>query len=114
MITGENDREHSNALADVFQRLSVAGPKLKGEKYSFMKNKIKYLGHEISISGLSKSNDRIKAVLSAEIPKDVAQVRSFVGMANHYSKLIKNLGAKMRPIYDLLKRDTWATGHSMK
>lgn len=63
------------------------------------------MGHLVNKDGLSKTNERIAAVINAPPPQDVTQIRAFAGMVNFYGKYIKNVAMIMSPIYKLLRKD---------
>uniref|UniRef100_A0A914WN26 RNA-directed DNA polymerase n=1 Tax=Plectus sambesii TaxID=2011161 RepID=A0A914WN26_9BILA len=37
-------------------------------------------------------------------PKNVSQVRSFLGMVNHYAKFVPSLSRRLSPLHELLKK----------
>lgn len=47
-----------------------------------------------------------QAILQALAPKNVAQLRSFLGLLNYYAKFLPNLSSTLAPLYDLLKSST--------
>ena len=49
------------------------------------------MGHLISDSGISIDNDKVKAIQSMPSPKNVKELRKFLGMINYLAKFIKNL-----------------------
>lgn len=63
------------------------------------------MGFNIDRDGLSKTTERVDCVLKTPIPKDVSQLRAFVGMVNYYSKFIPNYANIMAPLYALLKKE---------
>lgn len=105
VVTGPTLKEHVNTLRAVLNKLTEAGLKLNLTKCAFFQEKINYLGFCIDKDGLSKTKERIKSVVDAPIPKDISELRAFLGMVNYYSKFINNFSAKMAPLYDLLKKD---------
>ena len=69
---------------------------------------VEYLGHKISNEGLHATDEKIKAILEAPIPKNVKQLRSF----HYYSKFIPNLASKLTPLNHLLRKHAsweWTT-----
>jgi len=57
---------------------------------STIPNKIELLGHNISINGIQPLNTNIKAITEFSTPKNIKDVRSFVGMYSYYRKHIKD------------------------
>ena len=55
------------------------------------KNEITFMGHKISKFGLQVDPDKIKAVLEIPEPKNVEELRRFLGIENFLSKFIPNM-----------------------
>ena len=49
---------------------------------------------------------KLDAIRLAPRPKDMSQLRSFLGMLNYYSEFIKDFSSKMHPLYQLLSNKT--------
>ena len=60
----------------------------KFSKCDFFKDKIQYLGHVITKDGISIDPDKIKAINEWPVPKDVTDVRSFMGITGYYRRFI--------------------------
>ncbi|XP_030380964.1 uncharacterized protein K02A2.6-like [Scaptodrosophila lebanonensis] len=105
-VTGSNLQEHISNLKTVLSKLKSAGLTLNANKCEFFKSKIRYLGFSIDRYGLSKNVDRVSSVLLAPTPKNVSELRAFIGMVNYYSKFVKNFAQIMSPLYVLLQKDS--------
>ena len=46
----------------------------------------------------------MKAVQEAPVPKNVTELKSFLGMLSYYSKFLPNLVSELAPLYKLLKQ----------
>jgi hypothetical protein len=103
-ITGSSEKEHLENLRKVFEKLSMAGLRLNRSKCLFFKNNLNYLGFIVNEQGLTKTKERVEAVVKAKPPTNVTEVRSFCGLINYYGKFIKNLSTIMNPMYNLLKK----------
>ena len=64
----------------VLDRLSEVGLTVNGDKCEFRLIKLKFFSHELSSDGVSPSEEKIAAIREARSPKDVSEVRSFVGL----------------------------------
>ena len=76
---------------------------------------VKALGQFISAEGVSTDTDKIKAIINIPAPKNVAKVRSFMGMVNQFNKSTSHLAiaTKSKPLRDLLRKDSvWLWGKS--
>ena len=61
----------------------------KVNKCDFLKQKIQYLGHVISAEGISVDPDKIKTIMEWRVPKNVAGIHSFMGLAGYYRRFIE-------------------------
>lgn len=105
VVTGPTRQAHLANLNEVFKRFSDAGLKLRADKCDFFKKDITFLGHILNGQGLSKTKERVDAVINAPAPRNITEVRAFTGLINYYGKFIKGLAHIMSPIYQLLKKD---------
>lgn len=104
-VSGRNLAEHLKNLKAVLGKLQQAELKLNKSKCSFFQSKISYLGFTINSTGLSKNPERISSILNAPVPKDIHELRAFIGMVNYYSKFINKFADKMSPLYKLLQNN---------
>ena len=52
---------------------------------------------------------KVRVIKDAPRPRDVSQLRSFLGLLNYYGKFLPNLATLLRPLYDLLQSvKTWS------
>ena len=111
LITGKTDQEHLTNLSAVLQKLAAAGMKLRPDKCFFMLQEVIYLGHKISEKGLQPTQEKVRAIVEAPSPRNVSQLKSFLGMLNYYGKFLPNLSTCLAPLYSLLqKRAYWSWG----
>ena len=93
----------------MLQRLKEAGLRLNLAKCLFLKPSIEYLGHVIDQEGLHPTKDKVRAIKEAPTPKNLTELRSFLGLVNYYAKFLPNLSTKLAPLYVLLnKKQKWA------
>ncbi|XP_055615344.1 uncharacterized protein K02A2.6-like [Toxorhynchites rutilus septentrionalis] len=90
---------------EVLDQLKKHKVKVNLSKSEFLVREIQYLGHKVSERGLSPSDEKVKAIKEAPRPRDVSQLKSFLGMINYYSKFVPNLSMKLSPLYALLKKN---------
>ena len=102
---------HDYRLQKVLERLSEAGVTLNNDKCTFRVPKIKFLGNVVSANGIEVDPDKVAAVVNLPAPKNVHEVRVFLGMVNHLSKFAEHLADKTKPIRDLMQKDSqWVWG----
>ena len=106
LVTGHSEKEHLRNLEAVLQRLEEAGIRLKQKKCAFLLPEVDYLGHHLSAEGLRPTMDKIRAIVQAPAPRNVSQLRSFLGVINYYGKFLPNLLSQLAPPYHLLQKGT--------
>ena len=80
LVTIKTIQEHLQNLKVVLTHLEKHGFRLKREKCA---SRVDFLGHLITAEGiLPSTNKKLKAVQEAPIPKDVSQLKSFLGLLN--------------------------------
>ena len=105
LITGSNDKEHLRNLERVFRQLQRHGIRLKKPKCAFLQPSVEYLGHQIDAEGRRATKEKLQAILQAPSPKNVQELRSFLGLLNYYGKFIPNLATLIHPLNALLHHD---------
>ena len=103
IIYSDTFESHMERLKKVFQRLDSAGLKLKASKCLFFQNRVKYLGHFVSEAGIETDPSYIQCVVDYPAPKDVKQLRRFLGLAGFYRRFQKDYAKVAQPLTTLLK-----------
>jgi hypothetical protein len=76
----------------------------KLSKCSFYQKQIHYLGHIISEDGIAMDLEKIEAIREWSAPKNVTEVRSFMGLAGYYRIFIEGFSKIAHPITSLQKK----------
>ena len=63
------------------------------------------MGHTLTPFGVQPNNPNVKAVNEFPTPGNLKEVRSFVGMANFYRRLIPKMATLAHPWTELLRHD---------
>ena len=66
---------------------------------------MEFLGHVISAEGIATDPEKTAAVRDWGRPRDVSEVRSFLGLAGYYQKFIRGFAAISTPLSDLTRSD---------
>ena len=103
LISGSTVQEHMDTLEQVLSRLEKAGLKLQEKKCSFMVPEVVYLGHKIDVQGLHPLAEKVEAVQAAPVPKNVSELKLYLGLLSYYGKFLSNLSSTFAPLYELLK-----------
>ena len=70
-----------------------------------MQKSVKYLGLVVDAEGLHASQEKIEAVTDAPKPRNIKELRSFLGMMNYYRKFIPSLATVLKPLTELLQHN---------
>ncbi|XP_066383559.1 uncharacterized mitochondrial protein AtMg00860-like [Miscanthus floridulus] len=65
---------------------------------------VAFLGHVLSAEGVAVDPAKIEVVKEWEQPRNVTEVRSFLGLAGYYHRFIKNFSKIARLMTNLLKK----------
>ena len=81
---------------------------------SFCKNKIEWLGHSITHTGITPLSNKADAIEKLSSPTNLKNLRSFMGSVHHLGEFIPNLSQLCYPLRPLLKKNTkfiWTAEH---
>ena len=111
LIATSDKEQHMKTLNLVLERLDKFNVKLNQQKCKFLLTEVKYLGHRLTAEGIQPLQNKIDAIVKAPKPRDVTELKSFIGMVNFYGKFIKNMSAELHPLYKLLQvKEKWHWG----
>ena len=73
-----------------------------------MQPEVTYCGYVISGDGIQPVAAKVDAIKNAPEPKDVNQLRAFVGMLNYYHRFVPDAATILEPLHQLLRKgSTW-------
>ena len=104
IVTGKDKSEHLSNLERVLSRIQEYGFRVRKEKCSFMQDSVEYLGHIVNKNGIQMSPKKVEAIVKMPRPKDLKELRAFLGMVNHYGKFMPNLADLCAPLNQLLQK----------
>ena len=103
IIFGETLQEHNGRLREVFDKLRQFNLKIERDKCEFLKTELNYLGHVVTSEGVRPDPAKVKAINEFPIPKNITDVKSFLGLAGYYRKFIPQFSKLAKPLNELLK-----------
>lgn len=78
-MTGHPSEKHLANLSLVLE----AGLKLNRSKCAFLATKVQYLGFVIDKEALHPTEAKVKAITEAPTPRNVSQLKAFLGLLNY-------------------------------
>ena len=98
--------QHVTLLQLVFEILQTHQFLIKKSRCCFASNTVEYLGHVISANGVVTDPSKIQVVQQWPSPTNIKQLRGFLGLTGYYRKFIKHYAMIIKPLTDLLRKDT--------
>ena len=111
IIATETFEEHVMWIELVLKRLVEANIKVNKEKCEVCCSRVTYLGFLLDEEGLRSDPDKIAPVLEYPAPKNIKQLRRFLGMVGRYARFIKGESSIKIPLVKLLRKGKeWQLG----
>lgn len=105
IIFSRTPEEHIAHIQAVMDRLRMHNLRLKKSKCSFFSEQILYLGYIINKDGIKPDPEKVTALQKLPDPKNVKEVRSFLGMAGYYRRFCPNYARTALPLTGLTKKN---------
>ena len=103
LVYSKTAESHAQHLRHVMGLLRKHKLYAKKSKCLFFQRKIKFLGHVISSDGISVDEDKIAAIQRWPVPRNVTELRSFLGLAGYYRKFVRDFSKVAVPLTLLLR-----------
>ena len=108
IIFGTTQAEHDIALRATLKKLHENGLTINLPKCLFNQAEIEFFGFSFNKNGFGPHPKKIEELNSLQTPKNAAEVRSFLGMAQYSARFIPNFATTSNPLRQLTKQDvTW-------
>lgn len=104
LIASTDEESHLKTLHRLFNRALELNIKFNYDKFQFMTNEIKYLGHIFNSQGCQPDPDRISSVLKLKPPTNVKELQSILGFFGYLREFIPNMAEITNPLRILLKK----------
>jgi len=106
VVYGSTKEEHDERLRKVLRTFWENGLTLNKSKCEIGTREINFMGLKISQKGCNVTESKVAAISAASAPKNVSELRSFLGLVQFCSKFIKNLSTVAEPLNNLLRKES--------
>ena len=96
---------HLDRLEEIFQRLRSANLKLHPGKCSLLQRRVAFLGHVVSATGIEVQAEKTDAVKDWPVPRNLREVRSFVGLCSYYRRFVAGFADIAAPLHALTRKN---------
>jgi len=113
IVNSPNVEQHLLNLKEIFNILRKH--KLNIEKCHFYRYEVEALGHKVTNKGLLPIKKKVEAISKMNIPNNITELRSFLGMVGYYRNFIDNYALISAPLCKLLRKNVeyvWTLEHT--
>lgn len=104
IVVGRSFADHLGNLHMVLTHLCEAGLKLKPKKCSFCLPQVEFLGHIVSVQGVSTDPAKVEKVKSWPVPRNRREVQQFLGLASYYRRFVQDFAQIAKPLHRLTEK----------
>uniref|UniRef100_W6NJZ8 RNA-directed DNA polymerase n=1 Tax=Haemonchus contortus TaxID=6289 RepID=W6NJZ8_HAECO len=105
IVTRHTYEEHRRNLGTLFNRSSEYGFHVRLEKCNFLVPMVRCLGFILDKDGCRPDPEKNDAVRQMPVPRNVAEVRSFLGMIRYYGSFVAEMRQIRAPLGELLRKN---------
>ena len=104
LVASNTPEEHLKHLELIMEKLTEHDLYVKPTKCKFNETEVKFLGHIVSKDGVKPDPAKTQTIRDYPMPKDVSEVRRFMGMCNFFRKHIHRYSELMLPFTKLTQK----------
>ena len=104
LVYSKDAQEHEQHLKLVLQKLREKKLCAKLNKCDFWLKEVSFLGHIVSVEGIRVDPTKIEAVMNWKPPRNVTEVRSFLGLTGYYRRFERGFFVIASPLTKLLRK----------
>jgi hypothetical protein len=98
--------EHANDVHRIMHKIKCAGATFSPKKTQICRPEVVITGHKCSIDGRVPEETRTEKVLKWPVPRNITEVRGFLGLCGTVRIWIANYSQLARPLTELVRKDT--------
>ncbi|MCW5672650.1 MAG: DDE-type integrase/transposase/recombinase [Hydrogenophaga sp.] len=108
IVYSQDFKQHLKDLQKVFNRVKQANMFIKASKCNFCRTELPFLGHIVSKDGIKMDPEKVKVLTQLQTPRNVAELRRFLGLASYYRKFIHEFAHITAPLSKLTSsKNAW-------
>ena len=104
LVTGSTEAEQWANFEVVLAKLEEAGLRLNRNKCEFAVREVVYLGHRMNIEDLQPTTEKGDVIVNAPVPRNVSELKSYLGLINYYAKFLPQLCTTLAPLHYLRRK----------
>jgi len=111
ILASDSLEEHLRLIEEVLQRLQAAGLRCHPKKCKWFQPTVNYLGHVVGEGHEAVQEAKVSCITAMPAPRNVGEVRSFLGMVNYYRRHIIDYSSRARALNRLTRKEVaWDWG----
>ena len=104
-VYGSSPEEHDRNLIKLMERAQEKGVVFNKDNLQFKCKEVRFFEHSWSSKGIKPDNKKVSTIMDMQPPKDVKNLRSFLGLVSYLARYSGRLATLSSPLRDLTKQD---------
>jgi len=105
IVATEIEKGYDKVVKEVLKQLKENDLFVKPKKYQWKVKKVEFLGVVIGLKGVEIQKEKVEGVLNWPTPRNIKEVRKFLGLANYYRQFIKDFVKLAAPLHVLVRKE---------
>ena len=106
IVWGNTQQQHDQRVEQLFARLQEKNLTVNPDKCLFNQTELWFYGLHLTSNGIKADPSKVEAIKNTAQPRDVKELRSFLGLSNYCSKFIQNYSTLTAPLRELTVKNT--------
>jgi transposase InsO family protein len=115
LLHAKSSSQLASRVASVLQRLEQKAVTINSDKSVLNVERVKFLGHILTPSGIFPDPDIVNKITSLPPPKNKRELESFLGLINFFGRMVPDFAKLTLPLHSLRKKETpfvWTDEHN--